>query len=140
MSEIQSILVPVDFSEHSKRAAECALGIAQHTGAKVLFLHSLYLAVEIRPDAAWWKERRAQATQALQVFLDLAEAASVDAESQLTDGLPSEAILQTARDADLIVIGTRGMSGLLHGVLGSVAQRTIEQAPCPVITVKDPGD
>jgi len=53
---------------------------------------------------------------------------------------PSEAIVMTAKEigADLIVMGTRGLSGFKHVLLGSVAERTVRLAPCPVMTVHAP--
>ena len=59
-------------------------------------------------------------------------------EQTLTPMLPSEAISSAAQElgADLIVMGTRGLTGLKHVMLGSVAERTIRIAPCPVLTVK----
>ena len=52
---------------------------------------------------------------------------------------PAQAITQTAEEigADVIVMGTRGLAGLKHVLLGSVAERTIRTAPCPVITIKE---
>ena len=67
-----------------------------------------------------------------------ARAQGVRAEGQIGAGSPSSEIAALAEKigADLIVIGTRGLSGLKHVLLGSVAERTIRIAPCPVLTVK----
>jgi nucleotide-binding universal stress UspA family protein len=58
--------------------------------------------------------------------------------AHLREANPSDAILDVAReiDADLIVMGTRGLTGLKHVLLGSVAERTLRLAPCSVLTVK----
>ena len=55
-------------------------------------------------------------------------------------GAPSDVILETVREygADLVVMGTHGHSGLAHVLLGSVAERVVRTAPCPVLTVKPP--
>jgi nucleotide-binding universal stress UspA family protein len=64
----------------------------------------------------------------------------IKSESILSADSPSLAISLAAEEieADLIVMGTRGLSGLKHAVLGSVAERVVRLAPCPVLTVKHP--
>jgi nucleotide-binding universal stress UspA family protein len=66
------------------------------------------------------------------------EAAGVPAEASASSGFPPQAIVEMADDigADLIVMGTRGLTGFKHLMLGSVAERTVRSAPCPVLTVK----
>jgi nucleotide-binding universal stress UspA family protein len=62
-------------------------------------------------------------------------------ETVVREGYPATVIQEEAEEqrADLIVIGTRGLSGLKHLLLGSVAERVVQKAPCPVLTVKTPG-
>ena len=61
-------------------------------------------------------------------------------ETVVREGYPATVILEEAeqREADLIVIGTRGLSGLKHLLLGSIAERVVQKAHCPVLTVKTP--
>ena len=65
-------------------------------------------------------------------------AEGLEVTTEVSPELPAEAIVAAAleRDADLIVMGTRGHTGLKHALLGSVAERTIRTAPCSVLTVK----
>ena len=65
-------------------------------------------------------------------------AAGIEASGHVTEGAPAIVIAQAARaiPADLIVMGTRGLTGLKHIALGSVAERSVRLAPCPVLTVK----
>ena len=65
------------------------------------------------------------------------EAAGVASKMHLSSDVPSYAVEEAAKelDVDLIVMGTRGLTGLKHVVLGSVAERTVRFAPCPVLTV-----
>ena len=88
------------------------------------------------------REFREAAESKLNEWTEKAAASGVEVESILTSRFPSEAIAATAKEggADLIVMGTRGLTGLAHIVLGSVAERTIRIAPCPVLTVKDEKD
>ncbi len=66
------------------------------------------------------------------------EAEGVPAEASVSSEFPPQAIVEMAKDigADLIVMGTRGLTGIKHVMLGSVAERTVRLAPCPVLTVK----
>ena len=144
MTGFRNILVPVDFSEHSARALEVAIELAKAFDGKVTLLH----CYQIQPAAAtpygivlpegFDREIREAATRQLEERLEKARAAGVEASASLSAMFPSLAIPETASElgADLIVMGTRGLSGLKHVVLGSVAERTLRAAPCPVLTVK----
>jgi nucleotide-binding universal stress UspA family protein len=78
------------------------------------------------------------ATRCLDLELEKVREAGVEAEGEVREGLPSDAIVAAAQQwgADLIVMGTRGHTGLEHVLLGSVAERTLHKAPCPVMTVR----
>lgn len=67
-----------------------------------------------------------------------AQTAGVDAVAQIRTGVPAESIVEAAREAkaELIVVGTHGRTGFERLVLGSVAERVVREAPCPVLTVK----
>lgn len=56
----------------------------------------------------------------------------------MIEGTPAETIVAAAEDADLVVMGTQGLTGLPHVLLGSVTERTVRLAGCPVLTVKGP--
>jgi nucleotide-binding universal stress UspA family protein len=82
------------------------------------------------------------AARALEALADRVERASIGVERAVYMGSPAEIICAqaTARSADLIVMGTRGRTGLRHVLLGSVAERTVAHAPCPVLTVRADDD
>jgi nucleotide-binding universal stress UspA family protein len=142
--EIHRILVPVDFSDHSQRALEEAVALAPRFGAEVDLLH----CHQIHPQAlapyglftpeSFERDLRVAARQRLCEWRDKASAAGCKGQDHLTAEFPFEAIAETAErlGSDLIVMGTRGLTGLKHILLGSVAERTIRTAPCPVMTVK----
>ena len=146
--QIRRILVPVDFSEHSERALADAIDLAEQFGAELHLLHCyeifpdrtgsvLYDAIAALPEN-YEREIRNAATAQLARWRERATARGVRAELHLVADRPSRGIATCAEKlpADLIVIGTHGLTGLKHVLLGSVAERTVRDAPCSVLTVK----
>ena len=141
---IQTILVPIDYSPHSGKALQVAIGLAKTFSAKVHLLHAYHLPVSITmPDAvvipqSFWDSVKDASARKLEKSFETVTREGVQCESHLTAQTPSAAIVETAKQigADLIVMGTRGLTGLKHVLLGCVAERTVRNAPCPVMTVK----
>lgn len=148
MAEIRTILVAVDFSSHSKRALEYAVRLAKRLGARVHVLHSYHVPFpQPSPDLmVVSEEARTSVREAAELELDKLVrqvwAEGVPMGRHLVVEHPVLAIPEAARalGADLIVMGTRGHTGLKHVLLGSVAERTLRSAPCPVLTLKDARD
>jgi nucleotide-binding universal stress UspA family protein len=142
--QVRSILVPVDFSRDSEHATGIAAELAKTFGAKLLLLHAYHLPTQLAlPDQViapqdYWDGVRDATQRKLEDCRARASASGVDADVELVAGAPSFAISETAKrvNADLIVMGTRGLTGLKHVLLGSTAERTVRLAPCPVMTVK----
>lgn len=145
MPAFQKILVPVDFSEHSSRALDMAIELAKQSKGKVHLIHSYpinpillspYGGVAMPPDIE--RSFREASDKQLGEWAERVRKAGVAVETSTSSDTPSEAIVQRAEKmgADLIVMGTRGLTGLKHVVLGSVAERTLRHAPCPVLTLK----
>ncbi len=142
--QIRKILVPVDFSADSDQAVETATNLAETFKARLVLLHAYHLPAQLAmPDQVmvpreYWDGIRAAAQNKLDEYRERAAKQGVEAESELVAEAPSFAIQQAAQriSADLIVIGTRGLTGLKHVLLGSTAERTVRLAPCPVLTVK----
>ena len=158
------ILIPTDFSEPANRALHYALEEATFHHATVTLLHVLpartgtdvyFIAGRpgARTDFEPALERRLGTStppQPMVVLHDHHEAALTQLRDlmpasfqgtwdvDVTAGPPAETIVHVAheRDADLIVIGTHGRTGLSHVLLGSVAEKVVRLAPCPVLTVK----
>ncbi len=141
---ITRILVPVDFSEHSDRALRYADTLAECLGASLHLIHAIEMP------AMWGSETytvdlgtllddmTADATRRMAECL-AAVPDTLSATSAVELGRPTEVIAQAAADchAHLIIMGTHGRSGLSHLVMGSVAERIIRTAPCPVLTARD---
>ena len=144
--KIQKILVPVDFSAHSAKAVQTAIEFAKAFSAEVHLLHAYSLPVGVvgpydyQIPANILGEMRDSAARRIDEEVKKVSDQGVTATGMITEGVPAQAIVDAAEQisADLIVMGTRGLTGLKHVVLGSVAERTIRHASCAVLTVQDP--
>ncbi len=138
------ILVATDFSEQAGRALDAAVALAVRTKAEVHLIHALEVALPLfEPYAVvlpadWIGEARRLAEQKLQKAHAAVRAKGLTGTVHLGDVPAAHAIAERAKalGADLVVIGTHGHTGLKHVLLGSVAERTVEYAPCAVWTVK----
>lgn len=140
---IKKILVPIDGSDYSNRAAEYAIGIAKAQSAEVLLV---YVVDELVVDqfsggserGAVEAELKSDGQRAVHYAECLMEKAGVKSSSLLLKGRPFEQIVNTTKsfDIDLVVMGTYGRRGAERILIGSVAERVIEYSPCPVLVVK----
>jgi universal stress protein A len=137
--EIARILVPVDFSEPSVNAVRFARRIAEKHGAAIKLAHV------VEPFHTDWKmntteiqhEARSEATGRLQALVGN-ELSGIPSETELLEGHPVEKLCEFARKwrADLLVISTQGRSQVRDVLMGSVAERVVRHAPCPVLVVR----
>jgi nucleotide-binding universal stress UspA family protein len=145
MIEIRRILCPIDFSEHSRRALDHAVAIARWYEAAVTVLHVFspvtVAAVGAAPVvfepmvlAPVDRDRLLADTRA---FAAAESAPGVAIEAAIREGRTATAILEQAASmrADLLVIGTHGRSGFDRLLVGSVAEKVLRKASCPVLTV-----
>ena len=150
MLNLKKVLYPTDFSEYSLAALPYAVNIAKHNGADLYCLHVVdipheeYLTSEYMvplnvPHVSKDKVLRTARTR-MERFVteNLSEIEKV--ESRVIVGVPFLEIIRYARDQsiDLIVIGTHGHSALAAMLLGTVAEKVVRKAPCPVLTVRHP--
>ncbi len=144
--EIRQILVAVDFSEHAKPVIEWGTHLAQEHGSRLTLLHAYHLPVEFQQlEGAYlpqdfWTNVRTEAQQNLSRYAEEVSRKGIEVETVVREGYPATVIEEEAvrQSADLIVIGTRGLSGIKHLLLGSIAKRVVQKSPCPVLTVKLP--
>jgi universal stress protein A len=142
--DIRCILVPLDFSEHVVAVLDWAAHLAGEHGSRVVLFHAYHLPVEFQqlegaylpPD--FWANVKAEAEEALGGYAEDLRKRGLEVESVVAEGYAATAIVDEVerQNADLIVIGTHGLSGLKHLLLGSIAERVVQKAPCPVLTVK----
>lgn len=140
---IAKIVLPVDFSPHSDRAVETTAGLAARLSASVDVIHVLDLPIDFNPylsDLGSDLERRIESIASVQLerIRERLEQRGIRVSTHFHRGHPDAVITDVARQSgcQLIVMGTRGRSGLSHVLLGSVAERTLRTAPCSVLCVK----
>jgi len=145
---IDKILCPVDFSTSSEYALNFAVAMAETYGAELVLLHVIEPPVYavsgdyLDPEFSVEMTRRQEA--ASQKKLEEVEAGVRARYPRIralsVSGAPFLGIVETARreQASLIVMGTQGRTGLAHMLIGSVAEKVVRKAPCPVLTVKHP--
>lgn len=146
MSRFRTVLVPVDFSGHAGAALHLAIELVRGSGGTIHLLHAYEVPLGSIPPygVAVPEELLAQVRDAAARRLEKAAhevtAAGVGCETHVVHGPAADVIVAAASelDVDLIAMGTRGLTGLKHVLLGSVAERTVRQAPCPVLTVPMP--
>jgi nucleotide-binding universal stress UspA family protein len=143
---VQHVLLATDFSEASAAALEYAKAIAKAFGARIHVLHVL----EDLAAHAWTtevyvaalpgvhEEMERQARERLAAVFTPEEQASYSVTTELRTGSPFVEVVRYAREEkiDLIVMGTHGRGPIAHMLLGSVAERVVRKAPCPVLTVR----
>lgn len=137
-----NILFATDGSQGSAAAEAYACGLARSWGASLTVMHVLEFPSGLNPEnpvnQLYLAELMKQATQELVELKTRAAGRGVSAETKIATGIPSEEVLAavTGEGPDLIVVGTRGKTGLAHILLGSTAERIIRAAPCPVLAVR----
>jgi nucleotide-binding universal stress UspA family protein len=140
------ILVPTDFSPPSDAALEYAKAIAHRFGASLHLLHvaddpyRAALAAEVFvPEVEGLRDEIIRnATARLKELLTPADLSDLHAATTTVIGTPAWSIVEYAgaHDIDLVIMGTHGRGGMTHLLMGSVAERVVRTAPCPVLTVR----
>lgn len=143
----QQILVPVDFSESSQQALDVAIELAQAFQARLYLLHVIETPViaggpgEMGMGTAYaevMNQMEAEASQNLEDYIGRGRKAGLECAGEVMPGAPFQQIIDVAdhKQVDLIVMGTRGHTGLQRFFLGSVAEKVVRMAPCPVLVTR----
>jgi universal stress protein A len=143
----KSILVPTDFSEYSDRAIKQAVDIAEQNNAKIYLIHVVdelqqcaidyCIPLEVMQKVQGDSEKEA-AKKMQEEANKILQSKKIEVAFDVKSGTPYEAILQEQqeRKADLIVIASHGRTGILKSLIGSVAERVMREAKCPVLLVR----
>ena len=145
---IRTIVVPTDFSDDAALAIRTAQRVfgPEDGDAKLVLVHAYHLPVEFTALGAvpvaprLFADAAEQARERLEQDARPLRAGGLNVEVIAQEGYPPLVIEEAARDAgaDLIAMGTHGRSGLRHLLLGSTAERVVQHAPCPVLTIRRP--
>jgi len=147
MIRMQSILVPLDLSDYAGHALPYAAEFARTFDAGLHLLHvvdtqwvaaSGGIAFPEYGDNLLQRFEQEASKKLAQIAADLGDGVAVTTAVRI--GPPHVQVVQYARETglDLIVVATHGRSGLKHALIGSVAEKIVQMAPCPVLTVKHP--
>ena len=143
------LVFATDFSASSREALEYAVQFALALGAELYLLHVFERPFFLEPGVShsvqlrhgvdqWIREVKAEESRKLDALAEEVRGRGVTVHPLMKEGMPFVEILKTAEEipADLLVLGTHGRTGLAHVVIGSVAQRVVQKARCPVLTVR----
>ncbi len=142
LPEFRKILCPTDFSDDSYRAVDYGLRFAEASGGRVLLAHIIHVPsgelYETRPPTMTFEQARQRSLALLAEVRETHLKGYANCELLVDIGDPYEQLLRIAKEraVDLIVTSTHGRSGLGHLVIGSVAEKLIRHAPCPVFVVR----
>ena len=141
---VHHVLVPIDCSPSAEQALAYAIAIAQKLQARVTLLHVIQPPLVAGADMGAWPspaflhELEAAITRDMEGYLARVTDAGLAGAIAVMHGVPFQEILDTAktRQVDLILMGTYGRTGLSHILLGSVAEKVVRLAPCPVLIAR----
>ena len=146
MTRVRRIVCASDFSSASRKAVATAVTMAKANRAALILVHVVSPIIRLAPDqyvpSTTWEEieigTRAWAQEQIDRLAARAKKAGIPAAALLVEGDAAEEIVRVARSkrADLLVLGTHGRTGVSKFFLGSVAERVVATAPCPVVTVR----
>jgi nucleotide-binding universal stress UspA family protein len=148
---IKNILAPVDFSKRSRTALQYAIELARSLSARVEVLHVVpppslaAMAIDAAlnlPMPAVDPGELERAVTELRSFVATLPQDGVEITMSVEPGHPAATIVRIASEKphDLVIMGTRGRGALHDVLLGSVARTVVESAPCPVLTLREPGN
>ena len=145
MIKLKKILVPTDFSDFSELAFQYGLSFCREYGAEMTMLH--VIEDPFYPSAGgsfgfdmagFFSKMEEEAQKKMDELIATDQAKGVTVQRQIVRGTPFLEIIRVAKeqDSDMIVIATHGRTGLAHVLMGSVTEKVVRKAPCPVLVVR----
>jgi len=145
MINLSRILHPTDFSDHSEQAFDYACAFAKNFEAELHLIHVLsdpttvtspYMTSFLPAD--FFHELHKQSSKQLAELSNKKSCENITVIQAVVEGVVFKEIIQYSREnnIDMIVMGTHGLSGLMHLIVGSVAENVVRKASCPVLTVR----
>ena len=145
---MSGIIVGIDGSAHSARALEWAFkeGALQHAAVTVITVNSVPASpwsgnplLLAQDPAELEKMRQAAEEMAVKVASQLGEPQPASVTVRASNGFPSKELIDASRDADLLVVGSRGAGGFARLMVGSTSDQVVHHAHCPVVVVRSEG-
>lgn len=145
MALFKKILIPTDGSEYTKAAVRKGLEMAKATGAEVTALYVVDQTsfINFPMDStiiSVYTLLEKEGEEAMEFVKKEAEKFGVKLVTRIEEGSPSRRIVDLSAEHDLVVMGTLGRTGFSKLLLGSVAERVVRFAKCPVMVVRSPGE
>ena len=152
MRDLKTIVMGTDFSHSANKALAHAIGFAKMFGARLVIVvvyDLVHLMIEMAPEMGPVPDEfpsnfptREKLKKAMDELADRARAEGVSTETRIEDGRAYVSLIRVARErqAGMLVMGTRGLTGLDHILVGSTAEQVVRMAPCPVLTVRAAAD
>ena len=146
MASFQRILVPVDFSDASERALSTAINLASDLGAEIKVIHIHQVQTQYMIEGGLYApeldedELMEKREKELEKFV-ASHQRDINISREVRAGIPETEILEIAGEfqADLIVMGTHGRTGLSHILMGSVTENVLRHTDVPILSVRNPG-
>lgn len=141
MNDAGPVVVGIDFSDASRRALELAAAVSARAGAPLDLVHVWNPRAGMGPHAIlpepWLEEQRGRLTASLEELAEAARGGASEVRCRVVEGAPSRTLADaaTGAGASLLVVGRRGAANLAHVLLGSVSERIVHLARCPVLVV-----
>lgn len=139
--EFKRLLIPVDGSKHSMKAAQCALDLAKGMGAEIILMHChrpfpVVLGEPLFQEAI--AHRLEKSEKLLAPYKELFSEQGIQFTDRILEGPPGDIISEVAQieKCDMIVMGSRGRTDLEGLILGSATHKVLHTAPCPVLVVR----
>ncbi len=145
---LHTIMVPVDFSENSMGAVDYAVKLGKRFGSRLILVHIYHFPVELLTDWSAYgtlagsgellEALRKEREQQLSALAAEKAASGLEIATRVLEGTPFSEIVKAARTekADILIMGTRGLTGIKHVLIGSTAEKVVRKAPCPVLVLK----
>jgi len=147
METIQKILVPIDFSDYSKKALKYTINFAKQFNAEIILVYvieplmypaDLSMGQMVIPQSTVNLSEKSKAELEVLAKKEIGDQLNFDI--IVKTGKPFIEIIETASetDSDLIIISTHGHTGVEHLLFGSTSEKVVRKAPCPVLTLREP--
>ena len=139
-------LVPLDFSEYANQVLDYTIHLARKLGARVTLLHVIQslpfggVDMGVTLPYTLLQDLEAEVRHRMESALERVTAAGLEGDIVVVHGVPFHDIIETAKTQQvaLIIMGTQGRTGYQYLLLGSVAEKVVRLAPCPVLVVRQP--